>query len=227
MQIDFTEHIGVIAAELEAYGDRGLKMFATSSFQTNSVVLLHLLSELAPRVPVFFLDTGYHFPETLAFRSALEDRLGLEIQDLRSSYTKLEQRDPSGRLLYASDPDRCCELNKVLPLDPVLAEKDVWISGVRGSQSANRETMGREATGRGGILRYHPLMDWDARMVHYYIEQHELPRHPLEARGYLSMGCMPCTRKPGVNGELDDRTGRWFGMNKTECGLHLDVESKS
>ena len=227
MQIDFSEQIEVISGELAEYRSRGLTMFATSSFQTNSVVLLHLISELAPEVPVFFLDTGYHFPETLMFRSALQERLGVDILDLRSSFTRLEQRDTGGRLLYASNPDRCCELNKVLPLDPVIAEKDVWISGVRGSQSANRGSMGREATGRGGILRYHPLLDWDARMVHYYIEQHDLPRHPLEAKGYLSMGCMPCTRKPSADGALDDRTGRWFGMNKTECGLHLDVESKS
>jgi phosphoadenosine phosphosulfate reductase len=224
MKIDFTEQLALIDQELTGYRGRGLRMFSTSSFQTNSVVLLHILSELAPEVPVYFLDTGYHFPETLAFREDLASRFGLEIRNLRSAFSRIEQRDPQGRLLFASDPDRCCELNKVLPLDPVLAAHDLWINGVRGSQSANRAAMGREASGRGDTLRYHPLMGWDARMVHYYIEQNELPRHPLEAQGYFSMGCMPCTRRPSAEGS-DDRSGRWFGMNKTECGLHLGVES--
>jgi len=223
MSIDFSDPIAMIDREIRDYRSRGLRMFSTSSFQTNSVVLLHILSELAPAVPVYFLDTGYHFPETLAFRETLASRFGLEFRNLRSAFSRIEQRDPKGRLLFASDPDRCCELNKMLPLDPVLAAHDLWISGVRGAQSANRAAMGREATGRGGTLRYHPLMGWDARMVHHYIEQHDLPRHPLESQGYFSMGCMPCTRRPTAVGS-DDRTGRWFGMNKTECGLHLGVE---
>ena len=225
MQIDFTPQTERIEAELDAYRQRGLQMFATSSFQTNSLVLLHLMSRIAPDVPFYFLDTGYHFPETILFRSRLQREFGIRVIELRSGFTKLEQRDHLGRLLYASDPDRCCEINKVLPLDPVLAKKDVWISGVRGSQSAHRSAMKREASGRGGIVRYHPLLDWDSRMVYYYIEQNELPRHPLEEQGYLSMGCMPCTRRPSDLEGLDDRTGRWFGLNKTECGLHLDVGS--
>ena len=136
MQIDFTPQTERIEAELDAYRQRGLQMFATSSFQTNSLVLLHLMSRIAPDVPFYFLDTGYHFPETILFRSRLQREFGIRVIELRSGFTKLEQRDHLGRLLYASDPDRCCEINKVLPLDPVLAKKDVWISGVRGSQSA-------------------------------------------------------------------------------------------
>lgn len=214
-----------IAEELGAYRARGLRLFATSSFQTNSLVLLHLLARFAPEVPVFFLNTGFHFPETLAFRRKLAQDMGLDVRDVLSPVSRDQQRGLDGRLLFTSDPDRCCHINKVLPLDPVIATHDVWVNGIRGSQTANREAMGRESRGRHGVLRYHPIIDWNSRMVHEYIEEHSLPRHPLESDGYVSVGCVPCTRRvyddPGIGGSLDDRGGRWAGLKKTECGLHL------
>jgi len=209
------------------YRERKLRMFATSSFQTNSVVLLHLIANHAPDVPVFFLDTGYHFPETLRFRETLREALGIEIRILRSPVNRLQQRDNDGTMLFASDPEHCCHINKVLPLEPVLLSNDVWISGVRASQSQERAAMGEEAKGRHGILRYHPLIEWTARDVHYYIQEHDLPTHPQDADNYASIGCRPCTRKLDLNALLDDRGGRWFGMKKTECGLHLDVDSSA
>ena len=216
--IDFTPYREPIAEKLASYRERGLRTYATSSFQTNSVVLLHLLHELAPETPVYFLNTGFHCPETLAFRRARQKRLDLKILDLRSPVPLVQQRDSAGHQLYASDPDRCCHLNKVLPLDPILAGHDVWINGVRASQSEQRASMAEEERGRGGILRYHPLLQWNAKMIHYYIEQHALPRHPLEEAGFPSVGCEPCTRHAA---DLDDRGGRWAGLKKTECGLHL------
>jgi len=218
-----------IADELHTFASDGKRVFATSSFQSNSLVLLHLLSRLAPHVPVYFLQTGYHFPETLRFRRQLAHDLGLDVRDVRSPISRHRQRDSSGRLLFASDPNRCCHLNKVLPLEPILAESDVWVSGVRASQSANRAAMGRTATGRRGILRFHPILDWTARDVHAYVSAHSLPAHPLEVEGYLSVGCAPCTRRPidepdlgGPEATVDgERAGRWAGMQKTECGLHL------
>jgi len=218
-----------IGQELDEFARAGKRMFATSSFQSNSLVLLHLLSRLAPHLPVYFLQTGYHFPETLRFRRRLATELGLDVRDVRSPISRHRQCDSSGRLLFATDPDRCCHLNKVLPLEPILAENDVWISGVRASQSATRAAMGRTATGRRGILRYHPILDWTARDVHAYVTAHALPSHPLETEGYLSVGCAPCTRRPmdepdlgGPEAEADgERAGRWAGMQKTECGLHL------
>jgi phosphoadenosine phosphosulfate reductase len=223
--VDLDTPVARIRGELSAYRASGRRMFATSSFQTNSVVLLHLLAEHAPEVPVYFLDTGFHFPETHAFRRQLADRLGLDIRVAVSPVSRIQQRDGAGRLLFTSDPDRCCHLNKVLPLEPVLATHDLWISGIRGSQSENRASLGRASTGRHGVQRFHPLIDWNGRMVHSYIERHELPRHPLDDAGYLSIGCQPCTRRlvddPGIGGGLDDRGGRWAGLKKTECGLHL------
>lgn len=223
--IDLDTPVARIRDELAGYRAAGRRMFATSSFQTNSVVLLHLIGQHAPEVPVYFLDTGFHFPETHAFRKLLAAVLGLDIRVVASPVPRIQQRDGAGRLLFTSDPDRCCHLNKVLPLEPVLATHDLWISGIRGSQSANRRSMGREATGRHGVQRFHPLIDWSGRMVHTYIERHDLPRHPLDDAGYLSIGCQPCTRRlvddPGIGGGLDDRGGRWAGLKKTECGLHL------
>ena len=218
-----------VAKEIEAFVQQGKRLFATSSFQSNSLVLLHLLSRLAPRLPVYFLQTGYHFPETIRFRRELARKLGLDVRDVRSPISRHRQRDDAGRLLFASSPDRCCHLNKVLPLDPILADHDVWISGVRASQSSTRAAMQRTATGRRGILRYHPILDWTARDVHAYVTAHGLPSHPLEADGYLSVGCAPCTRRPMDEPDLGgpevavdgERAGRWAGMQKTECGLHL------
>ena len=163
------DRVATIRARIDAYRERGLAMFSTSSFQTNSVVLLHLLATHAPDVPVFFLDTGYHFPETLRFKRELEDRLGLEVRSLRSEVSRLQQRDAAGRLLFTSDPDFCCQLNKVAPLEAVLAAHDVWINGVRAAQSANRSGLRVEEEERQGILRYHPLLEWTASMISFGI----------------------------------------------------------
>ncbi len=209
-----------IQEELFNYREQGLRGFATSSFQSNSVVLLHLIARFWPTLPVWFLNTGFHFPETLSFRRGLAVRFGLDIRDARSPVSRAQQRDASGRLLFTTDPDHCCHLNKVLPLDPVIAAAQLWINGVRASQSAERAAMAREGTGRGGIRRYHPLIDWTGAEVEHYLNGHDLPRHPLEEQGYGSVGCEPCTRRP-AGGDLDDRSGRWSGQNKTECGLHV------
>jgi phosphoadenosine phosphosulfate reductase len=215
-----------IRQDLDAYKARGLKIFASSSLQTNSMPLLHIISQVAPEIPIYFLNTGYHFPETLEFRQQVKDMLGLNITDLFSAVPKYQQRDANGRLLFTSDPDYCCYLNKIQPLEPILASNDVWISGVRGDQSKVRAQMKREEKAPNGVLRYHPMLGWTSKMVYDYIRLHKLPKHPLEGEGYVSIGCEPCTRKIDVDALLDDRNGRWFGMNKTECGLHTQLISK-
>jgi phosphoadenosine phosphosulfate reductase len=189
------------------------------------VVLLDLLHRFAPEVPVYFLDTGYHFPETLRWRDALAVRFGLRVVSLRSPVGRLQQRDRTGRLLFVSDPDHCCHLNKVLPLEPIILSSDVWVSGVRSGQTSARAQMGWEGTGRHGIVRFHPLIDWDARMVHQYVEGRDLPVHPLDGEGFISVGCQPCTRRWTDGLDTHDRGGRWLGSKKTECGLHTGVKS--
>lgn len=205
--------------QLEGYLAKGLKAFASSSFQSHSIPMLHIIGSIAPKLPVYFLNTSYHFPETLKFRDEMQDLLGLNIIDLKSPISKAMQRESDGRLYFASDPSHCCYLNKTLPMEPILAAYDVWIAGVRRDQNANRSNFSHEAKGPHDTLRFHPMLDWDGRMIGSYINDFELPRHPLEAQGYLSIGCAPCTAK--FTG--DGRGGRWNGMKKTECGLHTDL----
>lgn len=213
-----------VAAALErfsAYEAEGKRIFLSSSFQSQSLPLLHIVSRHGGQISVVFLDTGYHFPETLAFRDAIVGQLGLNLVNVRPAVPKSDQRTADGRLLFAADTDKCCYLNKVLPLEPYLHAYDVWISGVRSDQSAVRADFNAEQSGPHGILRYHPMIDWTAREVYAYREAHGLPEHPLEKQGYLSIGCMPCTRTFAAS--LDDRGGRWSGQSKTECGLHTEL----
>jgi phosphoadenosine phosphosulfate reductase len=219
---DFQPYIDEFSEQLEVFACEKKKIFATSSFQTNSVVLLHLIHRISPDIPIFMLNTGYLFPETLAFQQQLKEIWGLNVQRLRSASPRIHQRSSDGRLLFASDPDTCCHINKVVPLEPIIASHDVWINGIRGSQSATRRSM-KKIQKTQNIVRYHPLLEWDSAMVYNYIEANDLPKHPLETEGYVSLGCRPCTRK-WVD-TLDGRGGRWAGLNKTECGLHTTLGS--
>ncbi len=222
------------AEGLARYQQAGKRLFASSSFQSHSLPLLHLLSRFAPQTPVYFLDTGFHFPETLAFRGQMAQQLNLNIVDLRSPVGKMGQRDGAGQLLFASDPDHCCYLNKTLPLDTILPRYDVWISGLRRDQNSHREQLNEEVPGPHGTLRWHPMLEWNARLIWQYRQAHGLPEHPLEAKGYLSVGCEPCTERflqaqgaalPEGDAEAR-RGGRWAGLRKTECGLHTDLIAK-
>lgn len=205
---------------LARYRERGLRLFVSSSFQTHSIPLLHLVSRFDASIPVFFLETGFHFPETRQFRDAIAEQLGLNVVSLESPIQKISQRDAQGRFLFASDPDECCYLNKVLPLEPVLQSHDVWIAGVRRDQTRFRQDLAEEVKGRHGTVKYHPMLDWTSKMVWEYRKAHALPEHPLEASGYLSVGCIPCTRS--WDERATKRDGRWAGMRKDECGLHTD-----
>lgn len=232
----YTELDRRIAAEearmrstLDNYRERGLKWCTSSSFQTHSIPLLHLLRRFAPDTPVFFLDTGFHFPETLVFRDRMAAELGLDVRDLRSPVGKMGQRDADGRFLFASDPDQCCYLNKTAPMAAVLPGYDIWIAGLRRDQNAHRAGLATEAPGPHGTLRYHPMLDWDSRMIWRYRERHGLPEHPLEAQGFFSVGCEPCTQRFNLESQAEaeksGRGGRWAGLRKTECGLHTEAGS--
>lgn len=223
----FLTQIEEVKEDISNYRERNLKIFATSSFQPQSVVLLHLIQQVDKDIPVFFLNTGYHFPETLQFRKNLERQLDIQILDLFSHVPRNQQRDSLGNLLFTSDPDYCCHLNKVQPLDPILMEYDVWVNGIRKGQNANRAKMQKEEKSKFDVLRYHPILEWTQKMVFSYMNEFNLPQHPLMQQGYFSVGCEPCTRrlKEGEN-NLDSRNGRWTGMKKTECGLHTDLVEK-
>lgn len=196
-------------------------MFTTSSFQTHSLVMLHIISRVDRSIPVYFINTGYLFPETVAFKDRVAEEFGLTVVDLKPGTPKFMQRDAEGKLMFASDPDYCCYLNKTQPMETVLASFDIWINGIRGDQSAVRKAMQVEQPAPFDTIRFHPMLDWTNREIYAYIKEHDLPRHPLEAQGYISIGCEPCTRKPDP--EMMERESRWFGLNKVECGLHTDL----
>jgi phosphoadenosine phosphosulfate reductase len=216
--------ISEIKKKIQEYRVEGKRMFTTSSFQTHSLVMLHILSKIDPTIPVYCINTGFLFPETLSFRDQVAEKFGLNIIDLKPATPKYLQRNPYGKLMFTTDPDHCCFLNKTQPMEPILSSFDVWINGVRADQSAIRKAMKTEQPTPFGSLRFHPMLDWDKRRIFSYIREHSLPRHPLDAKGYLSIGCEPCTRK--IDPEMQEREARWYGMNKVECGLHTDLISK-
>ena len=195
---------------------------AVSSFGAESAVLLHLISEIDPSLPVLFLETGKHFAETLAYRDLLVERLGLtNLINLVPDPVALAAKDESG-LRWSYDPDGCCEIRKVIPLARAVAGFDATITGRKGFQSSTRTGLPRFEIDRSdaqGRFKINPLADWSAEDLAHYIEKHELPPHPLVAEGYPSIGCSPCTTKvaPGE----DPRSGRWKGWDKTECGIHV------
>ena len=196
---------------------KGRRIIMTSSFQTQSVPLLHIISKHFPQVIICFIDTGFHFAQTYTFKDQLKNEFNLNLKELRSNQGYSEQLDEKGLFLYASDTDKCCHINKVKPLQQFLRDSDVWISGVRRDQTQNRAQMEAKVENSRGILRLHPMLEWTSKDIYSYIRTQDLPTHPLDIAGYESIGCVPCT-----NPCDDVRQGRWEGSQKTECGLHLD-----
>ena len=213
-----------IEAIILRYRKEGKKLFTTSSFQTHSLVMLHILSRIDQSIPVYFINTGYLFPETVAFKDQIVERFGLTTVNLKPTTPKNLQRESNGKLMFTTDPDQCCHLNKTQPMESVLAAHDVWINGVRADQSTIRKAMIVEQPAPFDSIRFHPMLDWTNRQVFSYIKEYELPRHPLDAKGYTSIGCEPCTRKSDL--DMQEREARWYGLNKVECGLHADLISK-
>jgi len=213
-----------IQSKIAEYQKKNKRIFATSSFQSHSIPLLHLLSKIDNTIPIYYLNTGYLFPETIQFKDLLANRFGMNFISLRSPLPKSQQRDKNGQLLFTSDPDYCCYLNKTQPLEPILKSMDVWINGIRADQNSYRAGLKEEEATPQGALRYHPILDWTSKDIHDYRMKYDLPAHPLERNGYLSIGCEPCTRS--VFEGSDERSARWFGMNKIECGIHTDLIKK-
>lgn len=198
----------------------------SSSFQTQSVPLLHLVAEVAPRLPIVFLDTGYHFAETLEFRDRLIERWGLNVRVMRAAMPRPDFLRHHGPDLYRRDPDLCCQIHKVEPMTRALDGLRAWISGVRRDQAPSRSDVDAVEEGAGGVVRIHPMVHWRQSDIDEFSARHDLPTHPLHAQGYASIGCAPCTRPVAIEGAYS-RTGRWAGTDKTECGLHTDLRQGS
>jgi len=196
------------------------RVAAVSSFGTESAVLLDLVATVDPDVPVIFVNTQKIFGETLAYRDALAEQLGLtDLREYRPDPRLLAAKDKTS-LRWSYDPDGCCDLRKVEPLRRALAPFDAWISGRKGFQGKSRTALPRFEIDEGR-LKINPLADWAKADLDAAFESRELPRHPLEAQGYPSIGCVPCTSQ--VQPGEDPRAGRWRGWDKTECGIHEPV----
>jgi len=197
----------------------------TSSFQTECVALVHMLIQQRPTIPVLFLETGYHFPETIEYRDTIASEWNLNLRNLQAKQSVEDQEKQFG-VLYHTAPDRCCKLRKVEPLFEGLSGFDIWFTALRREQSptrANLQAVEDFKLPGGKVLRkISPLADWTNRDVWAYLNDHHIPALPLYDQGYTSIGCRPCTNLP-VSAE-DLRSGRWQGKGKLECGIHIQAE---
>jgi phosphoadenosine phosphosulfate reductase len=197
----------------------GHRLTMATAFGAEGCVLIHLLAEIAPEVRVFNLDTGYQFPETLALRDQLAARYGIEVELIQPETSVAEYEARHNGPLYVSNSDQCCYDRKIVPLRRALVGYDAWITAIRADQSTQRASgrvVGRDP--KFGLVKVNPLLNWTRRDVWAFVVTHKVPYNPLSDRGYASIGCWPCTRE--VSAGEDERSGRWAGHAKTECGLH-------
>ena len=217
--LDTREFLSWVYALHKPFGN----VAVVTSFGAESAVLLHLIVEVVPEAPVIFIDTGFHFEETLAYRDELVSHLGLQNVRTVGLDPLSEKRSDPARRLHRDDPDACCQLRKVKVLDHALREHEGWISGQKRYQSHERSKIDRvEWDSTRGKWKFNPLADWDTADLLSYQTQHKMPANPLASAGYLSVGCSPCTT-PVVAGE-EPRAGRWRQHEKIECGLHPPVD---
>ncbi len=208
----------------------GARAAIGTSFQGAGLVMMHLAKEAGLTFPVFTLDTGLLFPETLELKRRLEEFYGWQIESVVPDLTLDQQAEAQGPALWSRDPDLCCTIRKVLPLQSKLRDLDCWITGLRRNQSDSRTGIGiielytLDQSSGDGIVKLNPMANWTREAVWNYIRQHQIPYNPLHDQGYQSIGCMTCTRQTG-NGE-SERAGRWDGFKKVECGIHTFMSKK-
>jgi phosphoadenosine phosphosulfate reductase len=196
------------------------RLTMATAFGPEGCVILHMLSQIEPRVHVFNLETGYQFAETLALRDRIAERYGIEVELIRPETTVPEYEALHGGPLYNTHPDQCCHDRKIIPLRRAVAGYDAWISAIRADQSAHRaraDVVGWDA--KFELVKINPLLRWTQRDVWAFVVTNDVPYNPLHDQGYPSIGCWPCTRAVAP-GETNERAGRWAGQAKTECGLH-------
>jgi phosphoadenosine phosphosulfate reductase len=214
-----------------AWEEFGKRAAVGTSFQGAGLVMIHLARQNGLDFPVFTLDTGLLFPETLAVKDRLERFFGLEIESLVPDLSLEQQAEAFGPELWKQNPDQCCGIRKVVPLQGKLGELDCWITGLRREQSDTRaETqvvevyLVDEQSGRE-IVKLNPMANWSRNAVWDYIKKNEIPYNPLHDQGYRSIGCWPCTTKTAD--AQNERAGRWTGFNKVECGIHTFMARKA
>jgi phosphoadenosine phosphosulfate reductase len=192
-----------------------------SAFQAEGTCVMHMATRIVPDVPVLFLETGFHFAETLSFKERLTQALGLNVVDVHGGYTPGSQEEAFGPRLYERAPERCCDVNKVQPMLEALRGREGWVTAFRRDSSPTRADapiVDRYELEPGAwIVKVNPVATWTRRDTWAYLKEHDLPHNPLYDLGYASIGCAPCTRMqfPGEH----EREGRWAGLSKWECGI--------
>ncbi|MCW4355297.1 phosphoadenylyl-sulfate reductase [Hoyosella sp. YIM 151337] len=210
---------GASAEDLLRWTDEtfGGRYIVASNMQ--DAVLVHLASQVRPGVEILFLDTGYHFAETLGMRDASEAVYGVTIRNVTPEQTVAEQDASEGKDLFAREPNRCCALRKVAPLKKTLSGYDAWVTGIRRVEAPTRANAPLISYDEAfGLVKINPIAAWTDEDMQIYIDKHAILVNPLVDEGYPSIGCAPCTAKPAPG--ADPRSGRWAGNNKIECGLH-------
>lgn len=220
------ENITLDFIETTLSGTSPQEIFTTSSFQSHSIVLLHLLHRLfgsnAPEVVI--TNTGYLFPETLLFAAEVCDLYSLKLKEISSNFSYSNKLTNNRIALYATDPDLCCKLNKTEPLINHMTSKSWWINGIRRDQTAWRKELKPIESTVTPCKRLHPMLDWNSKDIYTYSQKFDLPTNPLENIGYFTVGCEPCT---APSARSDERSGRWMGLQKTECGINTDLIVKA
>ncbi len=194
----------------------------TCSFQHEGIALAHMLRSIKPDIPVVFINTRFHFKETLEYKDTIVKLLGLNLREVGAKMNFEEFKKRYTDELYKTDPDLCCKINKVEPLQEVLATTKCWVNGRRRDQTNERHNI-RHVELQGSIVKVNPLARWASKDTYHYLHAHNIPLNPLFEKGYTSVGCQPCTSLP-LEGS-DERSGRWAGSNKRECGIHTVVDA--
>ncbi len=198
----------------------GEQLMMTTAFGYSGIVLLSFVRDVYPDIPIYFIDTSYHFEETLKLRTKLMNEWGINIQKISSSHSEASLIKILGEKAYQTDPDNCCHYRKVEPLLNILKDDTIWLSATRRDQSTTRaNTEVIEIDGRG-LIKINPLFDWTRDQCWTYIRKYDIPYNPLHDQKYPSIGCTHCTKPTDLGGD-DERSGRWAGLDKIECGLHV------
>lgn len=194
----------------------------SSSFGAESAGLIHMAIQVDPKIPILFLDTGFLFKETLQFVEDLKTRFHLNVREFKATPEQIAQTKKNLETKDAAG--KCCDDSKVALMQQSLQGLQCWIAGLRRDQGKTRKNINIVENYRTGLVKVHPLANWSSKDLYQYMKQHDLPFHPLWEKGYRSIGCEPCTRLP-LPGQ-DDRSGRWAGLDKTECGIHTFMEEE-
>ncbi|MEE2787451.1 MAG: phosphoadenylyl-sulfate reductase [Myxococcota bacterium] len=211
----------ILTWAFETYGER---IALSTAFGPSGVVLMHLASQVKPGARVFFIDTGFHFQETLDMLPRIQDRLPIELEVIRPELTVSEQDSVYGKELFVINPDKCCAMRKVEPTQAMVNGLDAWVTALRRDQGPSRahlQPFELRHTRDGALAKINPLVKWTRADVWRHIFAHDLPYNPLHDQGYASIGCAPCTQP--TTDPTDERSGRWSGQGKTECGLHTMI----